>query len=259
MSAILLENKIVHYEVLGRGRPLLFIHGWVGSWRYWVPVMQAASTAFRAYALDLWGFGDTAKPGYGYGLLQQVGLVEKFIAQMGISRVALVGHGIGAVVAVLYALQAASRVDRLMLVAYPFGPDKLSARLRSTPQDELMSWLLQRSQDTEPIFQDAARADSRAVTASLDELGSLELGSAWQTIAKPCLFVSGENDLLVSLSELESMPAWSHHVVMEGSGHYPMLDESSRFNRLLLDFLSLESSVSPQQLQLKEEWKRRVR
>ena len=61
MSAILLEQDIVHYEVLGRGRPLVFLHGWVGSWRYWIPVMQAASISFRAYALDLWGFGDSAK------------------------------------------------------------------------------------------------------------------------------------------------------------------------------------------------------
>ena len=61
MSAIILRDEIVHYDVLGRGRPLLFLHDWVGSWRYWIPTMQAASTSFRAYALDLWGFGDTAK------------------------------------------------------------------------------------------------------------------------------------------------------------------------------------------------------
>ena len=61
MSAIILQDEIVHYEVLGRGRPLIFIHGWVGSWRYWIPSMQAASVSFRAYALDLWGFGDSAK------------------------------------------------------------------------------------------------------------------------------------------------------------------------------------------------------
>ena len=60
MSAILLDDRIVHYEVLGRGRPIIFLHGWVGSWRYWVPAMQAAAMSFRAYALDLWGFGDTA-------------------------------------------------------------------------------------------------------------------------------------------------------------------------------------------------------
>jgi hypothetical protein len=37
------------------------------------------------------------------------------------------------------------------------------------------------------------------------------------------------------------------------------LDESSKFNRLLADFLALPSGESPRQLQLKEEWKRRVR
>ena len=50
-----------------------------------------------------------------------------------------------------------------------------------------------------------------------------------------------------------------HQIVFESSGHFPMLDESSKFNRLLADFLNLNSGVSPRQLQLKEEWKRRVR
>ena len=55
MSAILLDGGIVHYEVIGRGRPIIFLHGWIGSWRYWVPAMQTASTGFRAYGLDMWG------------------------------------------------------------------------------------------------------------------------------------------------------------------------------------------------------------
>jgi hypothetical protein len=48
-------------------------------------------------------------------------------------------------------------------------------------------------------------------------------------------------------------------VVFEQSGHFPMLDEANKYNRLLNDFLALTSGVSPRQLQLKEEWKRRVR
>ena len=61
MSAITIENDLVHYEVLGRGRPVIFIHGWLGSWRYWVPTMQQLSVKYRTYALDLWGFGDSGK------------------------------------------------------------------------------------------------------------------------------------------------------------------------------------------------------
>lgn len=50
-----------------------------------------------------------------------------------------------------------------------------------------------------------------------------------------------------------------HTVTFDQSGHFPMLDKSSKFNRLLGDFLSLSSGESPRDLQLKEEWKRRVR
>src|SRR5512139_3364994 len=102
MSVVLIEQQIVHYEVLGRGRPLIFLHGWVGSWRYWIPVMQAACTSYRAYAIDLWGFGDSAKVSAQYSLEKQVRLVENFLEQMGIGKIALVGHGLGAVVAMLF-------------------------------------------------------------------------------------------------------------------------------------------------------------
>ena len=50
-----------------------------------------------------------------------------------------------------------------------------------------------------------------------------------------------------------------HNIVLDGSGHFPMMDEAQKFNRLLIDFLALDSGASPQELQLKEEWKRRVR
>ena len=43
MSALIIDEEVVHYEVLGRGRPLIFVHGWLGSWRYWIPTMQALS------------------------------------------------------------------------------------------------------------------------------------------------------------------------------------------------------------------------
>ncbi len=38
-----------------------------------------------------------------------------------------------------------------------------------------------------------------------------------------------------------------------------MIDEAARFNRLLIDFLALDSGLSPRELELKEEWRRRVR
>jgi len=77
-----------------------------------------------------------------------------------------------------------------------------------------------------------------------------------------CLVVHGQNDPAVQTPDYErmmAMPDQVHQVIFEQSGHFPMLDEGPRFNRLMTDFLALAQGESPRQLQMKEEWRRRVR
>jgi len=260
MSAILLEQDIVHYEVLGRGRPLVFLHGWVGSWRYWIPVMQAASISFRAYAIDLWGFGDSAKKQSRYSLDQQIYLVDGFLDSLGIGRVALVGHGLGAMIALQYALLHPDTVDRVMAVSYPLEENMINSRLRNGPPADLADWLLGRTPLTEPVRADALKADHQAVQASLNNLGGVQ--NTFQEMSTACVLVNGQNDPVIEqprLEQIASLPEFTHAVIFDQSGHFPMLDESNKFNRLMADFLALPSGESPRQLSLKEEWKRRVR
>ncbi len=263
MSAILIDERIVHYEVLGRGRPIIFLHGWVGSWRYWVPAMQTAAMSFRAYALDLWGFGDTAKDASCYSLEKQTALLERFMQEMGIGKVALVGHGLGALVSILFARRAPELVDRLMAVSVPFEIGAVNGRLRSpaSPAD-LADWLLSRDPLTEPARTDAPKADPAAIVASFNDLDGASLMPLMDMLATPCLIVHGQNDPAVQTPSYEriiAMPERIHQIILEESGHFPMIDESAKFNRLLTDFLALISGDSPRQLQLKDEWKRRVR
>lgn len=262
MSVVLIEQQVVHYEVLGRGRPLIFLHGWVGSWRYWIPVMQAASISYRTYALDLWGFGDTAKIPGNYSLDRQVKLIDDFLYQMGIGRVALVGHGLGAVVATLFSLRNPDLVDRVMAVGYPLDESCVHPRLRTASPVDLADWLLGKTPLTEPVLTDAPKTDAQAISISLSGLSAPEVKGASAMLNTACLLVNGQNDQAVTAPELERvirLPEQTHAIIFDQSGHFPMLDEGSKFNRLLIDFLSLPSGESPRQLQLKEEWKRRVR
>ncbi|HTX92501.1 MAG TPA: alpha/beta hydrolase [Anaerolineales bacterium] len=263
MSAIIIDERIVHYEVLGRGRPIIFLHGWVGSWRYWVPAMQAAAISFRAYALDLWGFGDTAHDFGAYTLDQQSILLDRFLLEMGIGRVALVGHGLGALTAILFARKYPGVVDRMMAVNVPLESAAVAARLRSpaSPVD-LADWLLSKDPLTEPARTDAPKADPLAITTSFEGLTTINFMAIMDSMTTPCLLVHGLNDPAVTTPDYErvmAMPDRVHQVILEDSGHFPMLDESSKFNRLMADFLALFSGDSPRQLQLKDEWKRRVR
>jgi len=263
MSAILLDDKIVHYEVLGRGRPIIFLHGWVGSWRYWVPAMQAAAMSFRAYGIDLWGFGDTAHDPSGYSLEKQAGLLELFLQEMGIGKVALIGHGLGALTAILFARKSPDVVDRLMVVNVPLEIKSVAPRLRSpaSPAD-LAEWLLGKDPITEPARTDAPKADPAAITTSFNSLDVTNFMPMMDAMITPCLIVHGQNDPAVRTLEYErvqSMSVLIHQIMLEESGHFPMLDESVRFNRLMTDFLALVSGDSPRELLLKDEWKRRVR
>lgn len=263
MSAIILGGHIAHYEALGRGRPVIFLHSWVGSWRYWIPAMQSgASMRFRTYALDFWGFGDSERLPEGYPLEEQVNLLAAFIEHMGIARVALVGHGLGAVVGMLLAQRWPTLVDRFMAVALPPDPEAVSPRLVQESPAALAEWLLTVTPATEAARNEAPKADPLAIRSALDDLRRLNIAEAFRQLQPPTLLVYGRRDPLVALPDdtlLDGLPEHFHAVVFEESGHFPMLDEGSKFQRLMLDFFSLEGGASPRNLQLKEEWKRRVR
>jgi len=119
MSAITIDDDLVHYEVLGRGRPVILLHGWLGSWRYWLPAMRHLSMKYRTYALDLWGFGDSGRNTARYNFEAQVALIGQFMERMGISKAALIGHDLGAAVAAQFAVKHPDRVPRLMTVCPP--------------------------------------------------------------------------------------------------------------------------------------------
>ena len=224
--------------------------------------MQATSTFFRTYALDLWGFGDTAKKANYYSIEQQTNLLDDFIKELGIGKIALVGHGLGAIIAQIYTRRNPNSVDRVMAIGLPHNESAINPRLRSDSPTELADWLLGRSPVTEAARLEAPKADQKAILLSLTTLQNVDLPNLGRKLSTPCLLIHGQNDPAVDApgSDLEiTLPVEISQIVFNQSGHFPMLQEPSKFNRLLTDFLSLPSGESPKQLQLKQEWKRRVR
>jgi pimeloyl-ACP methyl ester carboxylesterase len=260
LSAILLDSSIVHYEVLGRGRPVIFLHGWVGSWRYWINAMQVTSTSYRAYALDLWGFGDTAHSALNYSLEQQANLLDRFLNEMGIGKIALVGHGLGALVGMTFAARFPQSVDRMMAISCPLDYQAVNARLRTGTPAELTEWLSSRTPEATTALLDASKADAKAIADSLAGLQANNVFNSFRSLNIPCLLVYGDKDPAIVIPDGEySLSTMTHQVELESSGHFPMIDDTTRFNRLLTDFLALDSGSSPRDLQMKDEWRRRVR
>lgn len=129
MSAITIGGDLVHYEKLGRGRPVILVHGWIGAWRYWIPLMQQLHLKYSVYTLDLIGFGDSAKNPGRYDVASHVTVIEQFMEQLGIPKAALIGHGLGAMVITEFALKNPDKTARLLLSNAPlFDPGDLDTR-----------------------------------------------------------------------------------------------------------------------------------
>jgi len=262
MSAILLNKRVVHYEVLGRGRPLIFLHGWLGTWRYWIPMMQVASTNYRAYAIDLWGYGVTAKDAQSYSVDEQAALLKGFLDEMGIGQVALVGHGLGAIVGLRFAQQSPGLVNRIMAISFPTHIGMVNARLAVESPENLLDWVLEKSPLANSIRGDLIKNDPKVIPDFLKSVEQINLESLWKQAELMGLLVHGQDDPVVAIpdaADWKDMSYNTHAIVFEQSGHFPMIDEANKFTRLLVEFLALESGETPRNLQLKEEWKRRVR
>ena len=261
MGTIYIEEEIIHYEVLGRGRPVLFLHGWVGSYRYWISAMQALSTHFRCFAIDFWGFGGSAKIPARYLLTEQRNLINTFMGAMGVNRFALIGHGLGAILGLVFTNNYPNLVDRFMAVNLPLDTSLINPIFLQSSLHELADWLLGKTNEAEAARMEALKADPSAVLRTLDNLRTINLSQLPHNIQAPCLLVNGMNDPAIACPDdekLDSLPPNLHYIPFTQSGHFPMIEQPNKFNRLLFDFLSPESG-KPIELQLKEEWKRRLR
>ena len=176
MSAIILDEGLVHYEVLGRGRPLVFLHGWLGSWRYWMPTMDNLSDRFRTYAFDMWGFGDSDRNPQRYGLDAYVAQLDLFMEELGVMKASLVGHAMGAAVALLYAERYPDRIDRIMAVSTPLAAAAVGKRLLSGSSGSLLDRMLGRRAVTDypEIELEATKTDLNAVVTCARSLDTLE-------------------------------------------------------------------------------------
>lgn len=261
MSAVVIKEGLVHYEVIGRGRPLVFVHGWIGSWRYWVPAMEELSAGHRTYALDLWGFGDSDKLSAYYDVDAYVELLAEFLEQLGVGPAPIVGHALGGLVALLYAAQFPEQVDQVMAVSVPVTSEAVLRPLSGFSGDgEALARLVSRRANFPEVDMEARKADAAAIAATIRSAIDHDLRHVLPPIETPVLLAHGGDDPLIRPPEPEWLAGCADNVrsiFLDGTQHFPMLEERNKFNRLLKDFLFAGHDLKS--LELKEEWQRRFR
>ncbi len=108
----------------GEGKTILCVHGITANCRCWDVMAKALSPAHRVLAMDLRGRGLSGKPATGYSIAHHIRDIRAVLDDLGIDRVVIMGHSLGAFISLVFGATFPDRVDRIVLVD---GGGKLSA------------------------------------------------------------------------------------------------------------------------------------
>lgn len=117
---------------------IVLLHGLGGTHRYWLSVMDQVDFDSHLIMVDLLGFGDSPKPYCRYTVDLHLEALKQALGDR--KNLTIVGHSLGAALALAYTARHPESVNRLILISCPYFGDKNTAYrwLRHKPS----GWLL---------------------------------------------------------------------------------------------------------------------
>jgi 3-oxoadipate enol-lactonase len=263
-------SAILAYDDKGSGSAVVLIHAGIADrrmWRWQLPALVSAG--FRVLAVDLRGFGDSPPASEPYSHTDDL---LACLDARGIERATVVGVSMAGGVAIDLALIAPERVAGLVLVSTGAGVTTTSETLTRVWDEseaafergdleraiaiEVEAWVIGHGRSASEVGPDylalatamvrrtGERAASGLETAdqiALDPPRTERLGE----IAARTLLVVGDRDLPdieESIGRLAAAIPTAERATIADCAHLPPLEHPEAFNRLLLDFLSSEST-----------------
>jgi pimeloyl-ACP methyl ester carboxylesterase len=248
---------------VGRGRPVVLVHGWTLSSEIWQGQIDWLGTqGLRAVAYDRRGHGQSTKPETGYDYDRLAGDLATILDRLDVKDAVLVGHSMGAGEVVRYLARFGSqRIARVMLVAptTPFALktadnpegvdrqiyDKIVAALQAdrigylqsgtpnfigtNPDPKVVDWAMTI----------ALQASLQAEIQCLRAFSETDFRPDLKAITMPALIMFGTADspiIPVNARRTHAAIAGSRLEIYDGAPHAVFLTNAERFNRDLATF-----------------------
>lgn len=259
-------NLTIHYEIAGKGEPLVLLHGMSNNSQSWRRQLEGLKENFTVIAWDAPGYGQSSDPKEEFQSFSQFAdVLKEFIEALPYESVYLLGHSMGAAIAIDFSSRFPSMVRSLILADATRGSAALSAeenekrlqnRLHSienldpkeiaanrvyallapNPNEEV-------KKEAEKIMGQVRLAGYRAVAYSLYNQNQMDILA---TISAPTLIICGEEDGVTPVKEsqvIHEKIANSKLVTIPKTGHLCYQEDPQTFNQHVLEFLSAVKTV----------------
>jgi len=266
---VLVQGAKIHYQRAGAGRPLLLLHGLVGSAKNWRRNINFLARHSSVYAIDHFNMGQSERvPGLNAGLEATADRLAALMDALGLDEADIAAHSHGGAVAMMFAARHPERVRRLILFA-PANPFcDLGNQLIRFYQTRFGIWFARRipflprmlkATALRRMYGNPSRVPPDALdgyTQGLHIPGTVEhviqivqrwfvdmglLRNALTGLpAKPTLLIWGDRDRAVGLNsarELQRSLPQSQLMVLPGVGHIPFEEMPDVCNHAMRDWL----------------------
>ncbi|WDZ83325.1 alpha/beta fold hydrolase [Micromonospora cathayae] len=115
------DGGYLHYVKGGTGAPLVLLHGWPQTWWSWHTVMPELAKTRTVIALDLPGLGSSSIPSGGYDKKTTAKRINQAVRALGYTKVDLLTHDSGSLIAYPYAVQFPEQVGRIAVIEAPLS------------------------------------------------------------------------------------------------------------------------------------------
>jgi len=267
-----IDGVRIHYQEKGTGTPLVLIHGYSSSTYSWKDVLEPLAKTFHVIAVDLKGFGFSAKPDGDYTRRAQAVLVTHLLEHLKIGKAWLCGNSMGGEVALNVALANPERVAGLILVdsagvevsgsgslapGYLLIPvvGRLLIALSLT-SDKLVREGLEKSfyDDTKVTPERVAnyylplktRGGQLAALRARTQFAMFPVEAELGKILVPTLILWGDQDQLIPLAagyKLSSLITDSKLIVFDRCGHLPQEEMPARTADEIITFIARKNSL----------------
>ena len=269
------DGTRIHFEVTGKSgaTPVLMIQGLGASKNAWNLQRIAMATRFRIISFDNRGAGRSDKPTEPFTLEQMADDALAVLDAAGIETAHVVGASMGGVISQIVAVKYPHRVRSLTLVCtacrnHPWRQELLQSWAKTAADKgmievgkEAAQWVMSpRSfRRLVPAFTWmgplAALRPRHSFVSQIDAILNTreDLVDQLSTITAPTMVIVGNQDILTPRGDSEEIAERipnAELVVISGAAHGLMMEHSSTFNRILIEFLQRTELVRVSEQQL---------